>query len=244
MFRRKLIHEGSVMRPFREYLGINTGTGQALTLIVSLILCLSSFARDSQAYTGFCEGGDGSSICCSEDADCGQGGMCARKSGRCWTTGEYCDTAFECENQSQPNACLPVGECMGGEDDGSACSVIKGFCVLPYFPCNNHLDCWPFSTCYFLPEPVDYCPGGACVLCKEGCSIATLTFGTDLESKTDVLRAFRDKYLVSNPLGKAFISAYYKHSPPIADYIAEHGWLTRLVRVLLLSLIGIVSLFV
>jgi hypothetical protein len=32
-----------------------------------------------------------------------------------------------------------------------------------------------------------------------------------------VLRKFRDRYLLTNAPGKAFVRFYYKHSPPIAD---------------------------
>jgi len=78
----------------------------------------------------------------------------------------------------------------------------------------------------------------------EGCSIATVSLGTEFQDRLDVLRSFRDKYLQDNAPGKAFISAYYKYSPPVAHYIAEHDWLKRLVRILLLPVIGFVSLFV
>ena len=61
--------------------------------------------------------------------------------------------------------------------------------------------------------------------------------------KIDVLREFRDVYLLKTESGKVFVDTYYKHSPPIADYIAEHEWLRTLVRTLLLPLIGLVSLF-
>jgi hypothetical protein len=65
-----------------------------------------------------------------------------------------------------------------------------------------------------------------------------------LQGKIDVLRLFRDTYLVNNPLGKALVDAYYTYSPPIADYIAERGWLRTLVRTLLLPVIGFVSLLI
>ena len=90
----------------------------------------------------------------------------------------------------------------------------------------------------------DFCPEGPCLYCAGGCYIATATLGTELEDKTDVLRSFRDKYLLSNAVGKEFVAAYYKHSPPIAHCIAKRPWLRSLVRILLLPLIGIVSLFV
>ena len=80
--------------------------------------------------------------------------------------------------------------------------------------------------------------------CVEGCSIATVTLGTKLQGRIRVLQLFRDKYLQNNVLGKAFITAYYKYSPPIAHVIAERKWLKAVVRILLLPVIGLVSLFV
>jgi hypothetical protein len=77
-----------------------------------------------------------------------------------------------------------------------------------------------------------------------GCFIATAAFGTALDGKVGVLRSFRDAYLITSPIGKAFVEAYYSYSPAIAGYIVQHGWLKVLVRTLLLPVIGFVSLFV
>jgi hypothetical protein len=90
------------------------------------------------------------------------------------------------------------------------------------------------------------CPGGTCEPWGDcpTCYIATATFGTELEDKTDVLRSFRDEYLLNNALGKAFVTVYNRYSPPLADCIAERNWLRSLVRILLLPVIGLASLFV
>ena len=76
------------------------------------------------------------------------------------------------------------------------------------------------------------------------CMIATSAFGSSMRGKTHVLRAFRDSYLTNHPAGRAFVKTYYECSPPIADSIARHGWIRKLVRILLLPVVGIVSLFV
>lgn len=76
------------------------------------------------------------------------------------------------------------------------------------------------------------------------CFVATAAFGTELDGKIDVLRSFRDMYLQNHPVGQAFLSAYNKYSPPIADYVAGRPWLRSLVRILLLPVIGVVSLVV
>ena len=46
-----------------------------------------------------------------------------------------------------------------------------------------------------------------------------------------ILRAFRDKYLLTNPLGKGLLKLYYKVSPPMAEFITEHPSLKPIVRV-------------
>jgi hypothetical protein len=63
-----------------------------------------------------------------------------------------------------------------------------------------------------------------------GCFIATAAYGTPLASEIQILREFRDEYLLTNPLGQAFVNLYYKVSPPIAEFITEHPSLKPIVR--------------
>ena len=69
------------------------------------------------------------------------------------------------------------------------------------------------------------------------CFIATAAYGSPLEPHVAALREFRDRYLRSSALGRAFIRYYYRHSPPVAAFIAEHAWLRSLVRMLLTPLV-------
>lgn len=77
---------------------------------------------------------------------------------------------------------------------------------------------------------------------SDDCFIATAAFDVVRNGKVDVLREFRDRYLMPTALGQRLVNAYYTHSPAIAERIAGSAWLRGLVRVLLLPVIGAASL--
>ena len=72
--------------------------------------------------------------------------------------------------------------------------------------------------------------GGGLAWSSNGCFIATAAYGSSLDSHVDTLRSFRDQYLETNPIGSAFVSLYYKVSPPMADFIEKHPTLKPIVR--------------
>ncbi|HEX5057535.1 MAG TPA: CFI-box-CTERM domain-containing protein [Gammaproteobacteria bacterium] len=73
----------------------------------------------------------------------------------------------------------------------------------------------------------------------EGCFIATAAYGHISHPKVQLLRDFRDRFLLTNPAGHAFVRWYYRHSPAAAAFITQHETLRALVRWFLLPLIGI-----
>ena len=61
------------------------------------------------------------------------------------------------------------------------------------------------------------------------CFIATAAYGTPLHEDINVLRDFRDHYLMPNPIGQAFVKIYYNASPPLAEMIRTNEWLRTAV---------------
>ncbi|KAF5426597.1 CASH domain-dontaining protein, partial [Candidatus Methanophagaceae archaeon] len=62
------------------------------------------------------------------------------------------------------------------------------------------------------------------------CFIATAAYGTPLHEDINVLRDFRDGYLMTNPAGRSFVNVYYTTSPPIAKVVSENEELRTIVR--------------
>jgi hypothetical protein len=73
---------------------------------------------------------------------------------------------------------------------------------------------------------------------NNGCFIATAVYGSYWQPHVMILRQFRDEYLLTNKIGAKFVDAYYKYSPPVAGYIAEHDGLRSAVRIGLAPLVG------
>ncbi len=86
----------------------------------------------------------------------------------------------------------------------------------------------PATTLTFSDDPVDEC------------FIATAAFGSKNQTDVVLLRHFRDQFLLTNPIGKAFVETYYHYSPPIARTIAGDEVLRLVTRVLLLPFVAIV----
>jgi len=77
------------------------------------------------------------------------------------------------------------------------------------------------------PGNVDVGGGGG------GCFIATAAYGSPLAPEVQLLRQFRDRYLVSNAPGRLVVMVYYRLSPPLARWIVSHDHVRAAARRLL-----------
>jgi tetratricopeptide (TPR) repeat protein len=77
----------------------------------------------------------------------------------------------------------------------------------------------------FQPEKVDTGGGSSS---SGGCYIATATVGHKHHPILSTLRRFRDEHLLTNPMGQAFVSAYYAVGPSFARVIERSELLRNL----------------
>jgi hypothetical protein len=82
--------------------------------------------------------------------------------------------------------------------------------------------------------------GAAQFATLSGCFIATAAYGSDLEPEVAMLRRFRDRYLLTNPLGQAAVASYYTMSPSLASLIAKHEPLRQAARAALTPVVQLV----
>ena len=100
----------------------------------------------------------------------------------------------------------------------------------------------PKTKYYLAVQPVSRCGSPGPLVTAEidtssanfttltGCFIATAAFGSELEPEVHLLRRFRDRYLVSNPLGQTLVGSYYTLSPGLALLVSQHEPVRQLVR--------------
>jgi hypothetical protein len=60
-----------------------------------------------------------------------------------------------------------------------------------------------------------------------------------MAKEVKVLEKVRDEYLLTNELGRVFISVYYNYSPSLARWIAKHPMMRKIVRIGLHPTVGL-----
>lgn len=82
------------------------------------------------------------------------------------------------------------------------------------------------------------------LLTDKSCFISTAAFGSNMADQVQLLRKFRDQFLITHSAGRAFVKFYYEVSPPIAHFIEHSEILKLLTRTALYPLIGLAWLAV
>lgn len=101
---------------------------------------------------------------------------------------------------------------------------------------SNHLSGWSLMSLAGDDDDDDDESGGS----GDGrCFIATAAFGSYMEPRVLILRELRDRCLLTNEAGRAFVDFYYRHSPSLANIIAGSELLKSLTRTLLMPVVGI-----
>lgn len=94
--------------------------------------------------------------------------------------------------------------------------------------CSGYIDYWWIRIHYEDPDDDYY------YFRSDGeaeCFFSTAVAGSPLGKRLDILRRFRDKYLLSNLLGRRLVSLYYRLSPKMSHYILRHPMLKKPVRI-------------
>jgi photosystem II stability/assembly factor-like uncharacterized protein len=71
------------------------------------------------------------------------------------------------------------------------------------------------------------------------CFVATAAYGSGMAEQVQMLRAFRDDYLMPHAFGRKLVNFYYATGKPIAVYIESHPWLKAPVRIILYPVVGL-----
>lgn len=82
------------------------------------------------------------------------------------------------------------------------------------------------------------------MLTDKSCFISTAAFGSDMADQVQLLRKFRNEFLLTNSYGKSFVKTYYKLSPPIAHFIEHSEILKAMTRTALYPFIAVAWLAV
>jgi hypothetical protein len=85
------------------------------------------------------------------------------------------------------------------------------------------------------------CPSCKRVIYSKGCFVATATYGDEDYIEVQFLRAYRDKHLQKNILGKYFVWSYYKISPYLAYVVQKSPILQTIFRRLLDKIVLVIE---
>jgi hypothetical protein len=134
------------------------------------------------------------------------------------------------------NGSLAVGDEFAGElqrEPGEAVgnyTIMQGTVAIDDYNNGDNYDL-TFVEATFSITPCPQCVSATpCIILA--------TYDGETSSVATTLRQFRDEFLMTNPVGRALVDAYYRISPPTAIFITEHPSLKPVVRVGLLPAVA------
>jgi len=114
-----------------------------------------------------------------------------------------------------------------GEITGTPTSSGSFYFVVKSIDSSGHEDTQALTA--IINDPMSGSSGSS----SGGCFIASAVYGSPMVVEEIILRAFRDNKLLTNNVGRSFVKFYYKHSPPIANFIAKRQYARVIVRLIL-----------
>lgn len=95
----------------------------------------------------------------------------------------------------------------------------------------------PSEAVYFSGEPeFDEPPEGEDP--PDDCFVANAVFDSENSSPLNILRNFRDNYLLTNALGQSVVDVYYRYSPALASFIEQEPYLQEIGKILLIPVVA------
>ena len=73
------------------------------------------------------------------------------------------------------------------------------------------------------------------------CFIASAAYGTNDHPDLELLRRFRDKYLLTSEFGTAMVDLYYNWSPPLAQLIKDYPVIQKPIKLLLKPIVALLD---
>lgn len=113
-------------------------------------------------------------------------------------------------------------------EDGRRLSVTNGEFTDGFNPYEVHV--------YYWEEPESDGGGGGS---SSGCFIATAAYGSYMNPHVQVIKDFRDEYLLTNMPGRWFVGMYNTYGPFWADLLNAHPSCKPFVRLALMPVVGI-----
>lgn len=85
----------------------------------------------------------------------------------------------------------------------------------------------PSTELVATPGPIEPVPD---LPDEDGCFIATVAYGGQATPQVEVLRDFRDRFLLTHAPGRWLVRQYYRHGPRAAAFVERHEALKAVVR--------------